>query len=267
MKTYALIGPSGSGKSHHSAKLAYREKIECIIDDGLLIRGNQILAGRSAKREKNMMAATKKAIFHDPEHAAQVREKIKEIAPKKILILCISERMLEKITTRLDIPYPERIFRVEEISSPEEIARALEIRKKQNRHVIPIPAYVIEKDFPGYFLSSIRAFFKSKSAPAYEHSIVRPLYSSLGNYYLSESALEQLVAYTAEQVEGIVKAKRIRIKSTNNGTHISMEVALKYGINYPKLLKQTQSKIKDDLERLTGFEISQVNIVAQQIVL
>jgi uncharacterized alkaline shock family protein YloU len=268
MKTYALVGPSGSGKSHHSVKLAYREKIECIIDDGLLIRGNQILAGRSAKREKNMMAATKRAIFHDPKHAAQVREKIKEVIPASILILSISERMLEKIVDTLELPYPEKIFRVEEISSPGEISKALEIRKKQNRHVIPIPAYVIEKDFPGYFLSSLKDFFKSKAAPpqTLEQSVVRPLYSSLGNYYLSESALEQLTAFTAEQVDGIVKAKRVRVKSTNNGTLIAVEVALKYGINYPKLLKQVQEKIKDDLERLTGFEILRVNITAQQII-
>jgi uncharacterized alkaline shock family protein YloU/adenylate kinase family enzyme len=269
MKTYALIGPSGSGKSHQSVMLAYREEIECIIDDGLLIRGNQALAGRSAKRERNMMSATKRAIFYDPEHAAQVREKIKETNPQKILILGISEQMLKKITAHLEIPYPEKIFRIEEISNPQEIAKALETRTKHNCHVIPLPAYVIEKDFPGYFLASIKAFLKSRSAPSHtlEHSVVRPLYSSLGNYYLSENAVEQMAIYAAEQVEGIVRGKKTKITSTHDGMLINMDVTVKYGVNLPELLQNVQIKVKNELERLTGFEISALNITAKSIVL
>ena len=39
MKVYALIGPSGTGKSYHVPHLAQKYKIDCIIDDGLLISG------------------------------------------------------------------------------------------------------------------------------------------------------------------------------------------------------------------------------------
>ena len=130
MKVYALIGASGTGKSHRSTLLAYREGIEYIIDDGLLIRGNAILAGRSAKRENTKIGAAKRAVFFDQEHAEQVREKIKEIQPESILILGISRRMVELIP-RGWVFLPQKYFDIESIATPQEISKALEIREKK----------------------------------------------------------------------------------------------------------------------------------------
>ena len=44
MEVYVLVGHSGTGKSHCAPLLAYQHRIEYLIDDGLLIKGNQILA-------------------------------------------------------------------------------------------------------------------------------------------------------------------------------------------------------------------------------
>ena len=44
IKVFALVGRSGTGKSHHSKLLAQKYHIDLIIDDGLLIRGDKILA-------------------------------------------------------------------------------------------------------------------------------------------------------------------------------------------------------------------------------
>lgn len=271
MQVYALVGPSGTGKSHRSVLLAHQMEIEYIIDDGLLIKGNQVVAGRSAKREVTKMGATKRAIFSDPEHAAQVREKIRELKPGSILILGISQRMVEKIAERLQIPRPEKIIRIEEIATPEEISRARETREKDNRHAIPIPAFAIEKDFPGYLLQNIKAFFlgrgKAAATRALEHAVVRPLYSSLGNYYLSETAIEQIIAYIAEQRDEVARIKKNSITSTGNGMILDFDVAVKYGAgNIPLLLASLQEEIKTKLEFLTGFQISRVNLTARHMV-
>ncbi|NLX91714.1 MAG: hypothetical protein GXZ07_09035 [Firmicutes bacterium] len=272
MEVYALIGPSGTGKSHHCCSLAYQEGIEYIIDDGLLIKGNQILAGRSAKRENTKMAATKRAIFLDPEHALQVKGKIREACPKSILVLGTSERMIKRITERLEIPYPKKIFNIYDIASEKEIAKALESREKENRHAIPIPTFAIEKDFPGFFLDSIRAFFKGKDRGEarphnLEHSIVRPIYSSLGNYYLHENAIEQIIVYLAGKREGITKARTTALLSTRNGMIINVQVDIQYGsFFFPRLLKEVQEDIKTGLEYLTGLQIAQVNITARRLI-
>ena len=44
--TYALVGPSGTGKSFRARLVADKYKIEAIIDDGLLIKDERILKGR-----------------------------------------------------------------------------------------------------------------------------------------------------------------------------------------------------------------------------
>jgi ABC-type dipeptide/oligopeptide/nickel transport system ATPase component len=49
-KVFALVGESGTGKSFRAKLVAQKYGIEFIIDDGLLIRDNRILAGHSAKK-------------------------------------------------------------------------------------------------------------------------------------------------------------------------------------------------------------------------
>ena len=57
MKVYALVGRSGTGKSHHSMWVARENNIDYIIDDGLLVSDNKIIAGKSAKREPTKVAS------------------------------------------------------------------------------------------------------------------------------------------------------------------------------------------------------------------
>ena len=56
MEVYALVEASGTGKSHRALWVAKERNIEYIIDDGLLIRGNEIIAGKSAKRKRPVLA-------------------------------------------------------------------------------------------------------------------------------------------------------------------------------------------------------------------
>ena len=97
MEIYALIGASGTGKSHNALNVAKEYEIDTIIDDGLLIRNGKKIAGHSAKTEPTMIGAVKCAIFNNPRDAYIVREKIKQIKPQKILILGTSEKMIVKI--------------------------------------------------------------------------------------------------------------------------------------------------------------------------
>lgn len=52
IKVYAFVGPSGTGKSYRAQMVASEKNIHFIIDDGLLIKDNEIIAGASAKKHQ-----------------------------------------------------------------------------------------------------------------------------------------------------------------------------------------------------------------------
>ena len=53
IRVCAFVGPSGTGKSYRAQMVAGENNIEFIIDDGLLIKGNAVVAGTSAKKSSN----------------------------------------------------------------------------------------------------------------------------------------------------------------------------------------------------------------------
>ena len=57
MDVIALVGPSGTGKSHRALLVANQYKADIIIDDGLLIKDGKIIAGSAAKKEKSRIMA------------------------------------------------------------------------------------------------------------------------------------------------------------------------------------------------------------------
>ena len=111
MEVFGLVGPSGTGKSHLALMVAHERSIDLIIDDGLLIKGNHIVAGVSSKRQSTKVGAIKTAMFFDDSHAEEVRNKIAEIAPEKILILGTSKRMIERIVDRLNLPLSIGVYK------------------------------------------------------------------------------------------------------------------------------------------------------------
>ena len=116
MKVYALVGKSGTGKSFQATYLCGQMNIEYIIDDGLLIGRAAVLAGISAKRQKTKIGAVKTALFTDDTHMREVRDKLSEISPARILVIGTSRDMVFKICRRLGLEEPEIIINIEDIT-------------------------------------------------------------------------------------------------------------------------------------------------------
>ncbi len=181
-RTFGLVGKSGTGKSFKARQVARRFRIDLIIDDGLLIRGQKILAGRSAKREKGILSAIKTAVFANPDQIAEARKAISEQAFSRILVICTSRKMLQRIVTNLGLPPIHRVITIEEVSTREEISRALRIRADQGKHIIPVPAVEIKRSYPHIFFESVKILLKGKKglgraeAEIVEKTVVRPEY-------------------------------------------------------------------------------------------
>ena len=142
VKTFALVGRSGTGKSFRAQLVADKYHIPLIIDDGLLIRNDKIIAGKSAKQESNFLTAVKRALFQETDHYNEVMNALQTERFRKILIIGTSEKMAAKIALRLNLPEPSQIIRIEDIATKDEIDTAMRIRYSEGKHVIPVPPLI-----------------------------------------------------------------------------------------------------------------------------
>ncbi|MDR3342882.1 MAG: hypothetical protein LBT14_08890 [Treponema sp.] len=273
IKTYALVGESGTGKSFRAKLVAQKYHIDFIIDDGLLIRDNRILAGHSAKKEKSFLAAVKVALFDEKAQRDEVARKLQGEKSKKILILGTSEKMVNKIATRLQLPPPGKIVKIEDISSQDDIEKALRIRRIEGKHVIPVPSIEVKRSYPHIFYDAIR-IFKGKNSPirlgptpqVHEKSVVRPEYSRPGKVIISETALSQMVIHCVDEYNENIGIKKIGVKDANIGYRLIITLDVPYGIQLEGNMHGLQQYIINDIERYTGILIEEVNIIIDKII-
>ena len=283
MEVYALIGASGTGKSHNASSVLEEYGIELMIDDGLLIKDGKKMAGTSAKAEETTVAAVKRAIFQDPIHAAEVRERIAQLHAKKILILGTSEKMIDKITTALNLPPVKNKIFIQDIATPEQIALAQSMRR-EGKHVIPLPSIEVKKDMPNYWIDSIWGFVTKKNkdknknkanknkekekdgdidksrVSSEDKCIVRPRFSQMGRLTISENAIEQIVRHNLLIQNEFDGNAKIHVDMNEFGVSIYCEMKIKFGIPMQQAVEQFQVNTIRDLDDMTNLSVGRIDV-------
>jgi adenylate kinase family enzyme len=272
VRVYALVGESGTGKSFRAKLVAQKYGIELIIDDGLLIRDNRILAGHSAKKEKTFLAAVKVALFDDKAHRDEVARRLQGERFHKVLLLGTSIKMVNKIAARLQLPQPSKIIKIEDIATQEEIEKAIRSRKVEGKHVIPVPSIEVKRNYPNIFYDAVRVFLK-KGAPApigntskvYEKAVVRPEYSKKGKVIISEAALGQMVIHCVDEFNQNIHIKKMVVRDDGPGYRLVITIDVPYGTQLSGNIHELQQYLIDNIERYTGILIEEVNIIIDRI--
>ena len=266
IKTYAFVGPSGTGKSYRAQLVASEHEINYIIDDGLLIKDNEIIAGNSAKKAPTKIETVKHALFIENEEKKDVLEAIKKYKPEKILILGTSDNMVKKIAENLDLPEISEFIYIDEIATQEEMETAKRIRTTEGKHVIPVPTFELKKDFSGYILDPLQIFkSKGRGAKPYisEKSIIRPTFSYLGNFTISDSVFREILDYMSNKNDAIHKVVKCRVDNYGEGPYIYMEVIIKYGYNIIDCINQFKNKVIKEISNLTAMNVQKIEVVAK----
>ena len=269
IKVYAFVGPSGTGKSYRAQMVAGEKDVHFIIDDGLLINDNRVVAGESAKKASTKIETVKKALFLHDDEKKVIQKALKKYKVKKILILGTSDGMLEKIAENLGLPKVSDTTYISDVATEEEMKTARNIRVTEGKHVIPVPTFEIKKDFSGYLLDPLQIFkSKGKGKQPYisEKSIIRPTFSYMGNFTISDSVFRQIAEYQAEKMPEIYKVLRTRVQNYGEGPMIDMEVSVVYGYNVAEGLMDFKKKIIKDIENLTAMNVVRLDVVAKNIV-
>ena len=271
MKVYAFVGPSGTGKSYRAQMVANERGINYIIDDGLLVSGNEVVAGISAKKAPTKIETVRNALFTNPERRDEILKVIKKRKPESILILGTSDDMVKKIAENLGFPPISETVYIQDVATEEEMETARRIRVTQGKHVIPVPTFAIKKDFSGYLLDPLQIFkSKGRGKEPYitEKSIIRPTFSYLGNYTISDSVFKQIIDFIAFKNKGVHKVNKVRIEKNeieNDGVHIYMEITIMYGVNIKEVVNVFKSKIIKEIENLTAMNVLSIDVVVNNL--
>lgn len=269
MKTIAFVGPSGTGKSYQSIVVSQRYNADAIIDDGLLISHGKVIAGTSAKKESTRIASVKHALLMNDKDADEIKNAIKNSNIECLMILGTSQRMAQKIASRLDVLPITQTIHIEDVATPDEIKMAQSMRLTQGKHVIPVPAPEIKKDFSGYFLHPFRLFQKNlgteDDSVESDKSIVRPSFSYMGDFIISDNVLIAITEYEAKKTDGIHKINSTNIRKSPHGIHFDISATLNYGYNLTDVLRKFQCTLKQNIEEYTSVNVRRVNIYIKSL--
>lgn len=154
------------------------------------------------------------------------------------------------------------------MATEEEMEKARNIRVTQGKHVIPVPTFEIKKDFSGYLLDPLQ-IFKSKGMGENpyisEKSMIRPTFSYLGKFTISDSVFRQIAENVANRMPEIYSVTRTRVENYGDGISIYMEAVLNYGNNIIKTLKTFREKTKKEIEKQTAMNVVKIDLVAKGI--
>ena len=274
-RVVAFIGKSGTGKSYRAKPVAKKVRADFIIDDGLLISGDRIVAGHSAKKEETFLSAMRVCLFEDKKHREEVSKILEEKKTKRVLVLGTSERMINKIITRLSLPQAYKIIRIEDVATKDDMKEAQRQRLIEGKHVIPLPSSEVKKNYPQIFYEKVRLFFnpskppvipKKATAVLFEKSVVRPKFFKREIQKVPiESLKENIKKYVSEFNPSIV-VKEMKINFESKGYNISLLLDYPYYSNIAVSIKQLQKDITEKIEKYDNTFISNINVVIDQMI-
>ena len=282
MGVVAFVGSSGTGKSHRALVVAHENKIECIIDDGILIHDNKIVAGFSAKKESSRLKAVRRAIFQDEVQVKSVREQLDKIKPNKLMIIGTSDNMVKKITKALGLQEPDRYIRIEDVATPKEIEKAQHARLKEGKHIIPVPTMELKSHFRGYLIDPIKTMWRRRTlkkqdqdtlgqigSEGFERSVVRPAFSYYGRLTFDDEVIIKLIRNGLKKVAGVDETSIISFKKSDkgqNGLVVDMAVVIEHGYPVKPLMQQVQKSVRNEIEYITGMSIERMSIKVKNII-
>ncbi|NLA82064.1 MAG: hypothetical protein GX849_04440 [Clostridiaceae bacterium] len=272
----SFIGSSGSGKSTRAIRVAREYNIDYIIDDGLLIHGSAIITGSSAKRAETKMESVRQALFLDPARAEYMRRALVEHLPSALMILGTSEAMLTRICENLWLNPPSIKIRIEDVTTEEERNQAKQTRLSEGKHTIPVPSMEIKHEFSGYLAEPIAKFWQrfdfgvfgsqvSSPLTDSERTVVRPTFSTLGSYAMSDQAMKDLVAMLALQVDGVEGVGDQKVHKEPYGGILDMDLSVFYGSSAQSVLAQVQAAVSAGVEQYTAVNVLAANVRAVRV--
>ncbi|MDR1979290.1 MAG: hypothetical protein LBQ42_11215 [Synergistaceae bacterium] len=268
IEVLAFVGAAGTGKSQRASQVARQYGIDFVIDDGLLVSKGQIMAGKSAKSEKNLVRAIRRALFEYAPHRVEVVSFLASHVPCKVMVIATSNSMMEKIVEKLGLPRPQRIIDITEVASHEEIDNALKERREKKQHVVPVSRTQIQRNFAGKLVSQLKDLFKSKDRQDDNRTVVKPPFSFDGRVTIEEEAILAMIRRLIVMGDHVHQVRELNLVPDGDVLNVNLVLDIKLGDkNALYLARLLQKKLSVGLSFFTGMEVKKVNIRINEVLL
>ena len=194
------------------------------------------------------------------------------------MIIGTSDRMTDIVATQLGLQTPQERIYIEDVTTEEERQIAYHFRNDEGEHVIPAPVGQLRRDFAGYFMDPIKKFIDKARGNAVEENsndeeagnddrtVVRPTFSSLGSYSISDEAILDLIKIVLKDVPGFAEVTSFKTEKQTFGVMISLDLALYYGYDAQKVLVKAQQRVGSAVEEFTSITMNSVNVRASRLI-
>ena len=268
IEVLAFVGAAGTGKSQRASQVARQYGVDFVIDDGLVVSKGQIMAGKSAKSEKNLVRAIRRALFQYAPHRHEVTSFLASRAPCRVMVIATSNSMMEKIVAKLGLNPPEKIVDITEVASDEEINNALKERREKKQHVVPVSRTQIQRNFAGQLVSQLKDLFKSKDRQDDSRTVVKPPFSFDGRVTIEEEAILEMIRRLVVMGDHIHQIRELNLVPDGDVLNVNLVVDIKLGNkNVLYLARLLQKKLSVGLSFFTGIEVKKVNIRINEVLL
>ncbi len=132
----------------------------------------------------------------------------------------------------------------------------------------------IKHEFSGYFadpISRLRRRWERERGiaavhPEQERTVVRPTFSALGSYSISDEAMRMMIAIALTRIPGVAALDQFAADNAVYGVMLHLELALNYGYNAQQVLREVQERISQVVEDYTSINVIAVNVKAQRVI-
>ena len=125
-------------------------------------------------------------------------------------------------------------------------------------------------DFSGVMLDPLN-ILRRRGAGSYENmgekAVIRPTYSYLGRFTISDYTIYQLAEHAAKRNEAVSQITRFRADKAEDGIRIEMDIVLYYGYPLPKVFSGLRKDIAEEIEKYTSLNSVAVILTAKNIVM
>ena len=140
------------------------------------------------------------------------------------------------------------------------------MRSEKGTHVIPAPTLEIKRQFSGYFMdpmSLIRDLIPGRSRSGGERTLVRPTYSYLGGFEISEKVISDIVELTASSMEGVDSVVWSASDNSDEGMYIRVILMFRRGARVTRIAREMQEAIEEAVSSMTAFNILGIDVEAR----